>query len=56
MLTEEQKKLDKEILRFDHNEQLLARFEWYIEHIKEENCQDHYQLVKEEILRRMKGA
>lgn len=56
-MTENRRARNLEILRGDTNEELLARFAWYVQNfnpVDEDRCDD-YEMVKAEVLRRMKG-
>lgn len=57
-MTDEVRNKCQEILSQDTNEQLLSRFIWYVQNfnpVDEDRC-DHYDMVKSEILNRMRGS
>lgn len=54
-MTDDKRQMNIGIIRHDTDEQLLARYVWYIQNfspIDEDMC-EHYELIKAEILRRM---
>ena len=54
-MTEDKRQTNISIIRQDNNEQLLARYDWYIQNfnpVDEDRC-ENYELVKTEILRRL---
>lgn len=54
-MTEDKRQTNISIIRQDTNEQLLARYAWYIQNfnpVDEDRC-ENYELVKTEILRRL---
>ena len=56
-MTDARREISLGILRKDTDEQLINRFAWYVQNfnpVDEERCED-YELVKEELLRRMQN-
>lgn len=54
-MTDDKRQTNINIIRHDTDEQLLARYVWYIQNfnpVAEDRC-ENYELVKAEILRRM---
>lgn len=54
-MIEERRKMNLDIIGADTDEQILARFVWYVQNynpVDEERC-EHYEMIKAEILRRM---
>lgn len=57
-MTDEVRKKCQEIINLDSDEQLLSRFIWYVQNfnpVDDDSC-DHYDMVKGEILNRMRGS
>lgn len=57
-MTDEVRNKNREIISLDSDEQLLSRFIWYVQNfnpVDDDRC-EHYELVKGEILSRMRGS
>ena len=54
-MTKDQKTLNAQILGHDTNDQLLARYEYYLQNVEllGNEAIEHLEMVKEEILKRM---